>query len=313
MDFAGLFQGHSFMIVVDAYLKWVKAISMPLITSETVIKVLHRNFATHGLPDVMVSDNGPQLMSARFHSYLAGLGIRHATIAPYHPVANGLAERAVRSAKDVLTKLGMEDWQTKLDTYLLTQHTTPCLMTNHSPAELLMGCRLRTVLDHLHPEYSPEKPLDSAAGSQQFQENYWVYTQNYGVDPKWFPGRIIEVTGPCSYRVQLEDGRLWRQHIDQLRWHHLPAIDPISSGPLSATKIMEPINSDPHRYKPSGANNQAANLPLMMPRSGTESPPIDVTEQSPRVPEASPLTSPEPPVTTELRRSSMSQICPAYL
>lgn len=114
MDFARPFQGHSFMIVVDAYSKWIKAISMPSITSETVIKALHRNFATHGLPDVMVSDNGPQLMSAPFQSYLAGLGIRHATITPYHPAANGLVERAIRSAKDMLTKLGTEDWQTKL-------------------------------------------------------------------------------------------------------------------------------------------------------------------------------------------------------
>lgn len=160
---------------------------------ETVVKALQKIFATHGLPDVLVSDNGSQ-MSATFQYYLARQGFCHATIAPFHPATNSLAEWTVCSAKEVLTKLGTGDWQAKLAIYLLAQHTTPCPTTNRSPAELLMGCRLRTVLDRLHPEYSPEKPLDSSAGARYFQENNWVYAQNYGGDPRWLPGRIIEVT-----------------------------------------------------------------------------------------------------------------------
>lgn len=193
------------MVLVDAYSKWVKIVSMISTTAETVVKSLHKVFATHGLPNVLVSDKGLQLTSAPFQTYLASHGIRHALVAPYRPVGNGLAERTVHSVKEVLTKLGPRDWHSKLATYLLAQHSTPCPTTNCSPAELLMGHRLRTDLDCLHPEYSPEKPPDFTGGPCTFQEGEWMYTRNYGGDPRWLIGHVVEVTGPRSYQVQLDN------------------------------------------------------------------------------------------------------------
>lgn len=145
------------MVLVDAYSKWVEIASMMSTTAETVVKRLRRVFATHGLPDVLVSDNGPQLTSAPFQTYLARHGIRHALVAPYCLVGNGLAERTVRSVKEVLTKLGPGDWHSKLATYLLAQHSTPCPTTNLNPAELLVGHRLRTYIQNTHQK-SPLTP-----------------------------------------------------------------------------------------------------------------------------------------------------------
>ncbi|XP_034289829.1 uncharacterized protein K02A2.6-like isoform X1 [Pantherophis guttatus] len=105
IDFVGPYMGRTFLIVVDAYSKWVEIVLMTSTTSEAVIQVLRRMFATHGLPDVLVLDNGPQLTSTTFQLFLT-LGIRHAQIAPFHPAGNGLAERAVQSAKEALARLG---------------------------------------------------------------------------------------------------------------------------------------------------------------------------------------------------------------
>ena len=33
--------------------------------------------------------------------------------------------------------------------------------------------------------------------------------------PKWLPGKIVEKTGPLSYRAQVQ-GQIWRRHTDQL-------------------------------------------------------------------------------------------------
>uniref|UniRef100_A0A1X7T7F0 Integrase catalytic domain-containing protein n=1 Tax=Amphimedon queenslandica TaxID=400682 RepID=A0A1X7T7F0_AMPQE len=57
-----------------------------------------------GLPDTIVSDNGPSLVSQEFESYLTQYGIRHITSSPYHPASNGLAERAVQLVKNGLKK-----------------------------------------------------------------------------------------------------------------------------------------------------------------------------------------------------------------
>ncbi|XP_058051873.1 uncharacterized protein K02A2.6-like, partial [Ahaetulla prasina] len=98
IDFAGPFHGQTFLIVVDAYSKWLEIILMKTTTAEAVITVLRRLFVTHGLPDTIVSDNGPQFTATQFEGYLAREGIRHALSAPFHPAMNGLAERFVRSA-----------------------------------------------------------------------------------------------------------------------------------------------------------------------------------------------------------------------
>ncbi|XP_033014646.1 uncharacterized protein K02A2.6-like, partial [Lacerta agilis] len=150
IDLAGPFHGRTFMVVVDTYSKWLEVALMPSTTTEAIVRVLRGLFAMHGCPDVLVSDNGPQFTSGAFERYLLGLGIRHALTAPFHPASNGQAERMVRSAKEALARLDQKDWHERVTEYLLVQHITPHAATGRSPAELLMGRRLRSPLDRLH-------------------------------------------------------------------------------------------------------------------------------------------------------------------
>uniref|UniRef100_UPI0010A02BFD uncharacterized protein K02A2.6-like n=1 Tax=Podarcis muralis TaxID=64176 RepID=UPI0010A02BFD len=105
INLASPFHSWTFMVVVDAYSKWLEVALMPSTTTEAVIRVLQGLFATHGCPDVLVSDNGPQFTSGTFELYLLGLGICHALTAPFHPSSNGQVERMVRSAKEALGRL----------------------------------------------------------------------------------------------------------------------------------------------------------------------------------------------------------------
>ena len=59
------------------------------------MRVLRQVFAVHGLPEVLVSDNGTAFTSAEFQNFVQRNVFRHITSAPYHPATNGLAERAV--------------------------------------------------------------------------------------------------------------------------------------------------------------------------------------------------------------------------
>lgn len=51
------------MIVVDAHSKWLEVIPMKSTTTEKTLEVLHNLFAAYGLPEQLVSDNGPQFTS----------------------------------------------------------------------------------------------------------------------------------------------------------------------------------------------------------------------------------------------------------
>lgn len=167
-----------FLILVNAFSKWVEAIPMHSTSADTVIRALWPLFAIHGLPDKIVSDNSPQLMASAFELFLAGLGIRHCHISPYHPANNGLAERAVRSTKEALGRMGPGGWPAWVAEYLLIQHSTPCPLTNRSPAELLIGHQLRTILDRLYPCYTPSKPLTSSSTHRSLSERELVYARN---------------------------------------------------------------------------------------------------------------------------------------
>ena len=56
-DFAGPFLGKMFLIVIDAYSKWLEVKPLTAATSAITIEHLRSMFATHGLPKMFVTDN----------------------------------------------------------------------------------------------------------------------------------------------------------------------------------------------------------------------------------------------------------------
>ena len=82
VDFAGPFLGHTFFVVMDAHSKWPEVVIMSSTTSQKTIEVLHSMFTRHGLPEQLVSDNGPQFTSTEFADFMKGNRIKHILRAP---------------------------------------------------------------------------------------------------------------------------------------------------------------------------------------------------------------------------------------
>ena len=102
VDFAGPFLKHMFMIVVDAHSKWPEVVPMNSTTTEKTIEVLRDMFSRYGLPEQLVSDNGPQFASDEFGVFLRKNNVKHLRGAPYHPATNGQAERFVQTFKNAM-------------------------------------------------------------------------------------------------------------------------------------------------------------------------------------------------------------------
>ena len=151
VDYAGPYKGEMFLIVIDAYSKWLEVHCMKSTTSNATIKKLRDIFATHGLPATLVSDNGSNFTSSEFEEFMKRNGIKHIKVAPYHPASNGLAERAVQVFKEGFEKMGEGSIQTKISRLLLRYRTTPHSTTGVPPAELLMKRKLHTQLDRIFP------------------------------------------------------------------------------------------------------------------------------------------------------------------
>ena len=69
IDFAGPFLDKSFFIVVDAHSKWEEVVQMSQTTTAKTIEALRHLFAIHGIPEQIVSDNGPQFTSPHYPSF----------------------------------------------------------------------------------------------------------------------------------------------------------------------------------------------------------------------------------------------------
>ena len=226
IDFAGLFENKMILVLIDAHSKWIEAFCTQNATSNDVIAKLRPLFATFGVPETIVSDNGTCFVSEEFEHFLIQNGIKHSTTAPYHPASNGLAEHAVHIIKHGLKKEVAGDMNTRLAKILLNYRITPQSTTGVSPSELLLGRRLRTRLDLLKPhtadrveqKQSQQKAHhDARAKSCIFMLGDAVFVKNYGSGLRWLPGKIEQVTGPVSFQVKLDDGRTRRCHQDQIR------------------------------------------------------------------------------------------------
>ena len=79
------------LVAVDSHSKWPEVFIMSTTTVSKTIEVLCVMFAAYGLPDQIVSGNGPQFISSEFVTFLKQNGVKHIRSAPYHPSTNGLA------------------------------------------------------------------------------------------------------------------------------------------------------------------------------------------------------------------------------
>ncbi|XP_056017334.1 uncharacterized protein K02A2.6-like [Ostrea edulis] len=127
-------------MILDYYSKYIDAYELKSETTTAIIEALKTVFASHGLPVILRSDNGPQFSSNTFKKFCSDHGIEHERSSPHFQSSNGEAVRAVQTTKCLWMKC--EDKQLALFGY----RTTSLENIHLSPAQLLMGRRPRNAL-----------------------------------------------------------------------------------------------------------------------------------------------------------------------
>ena len=131
--------------------------------------------------------------------------------------------------------------------FLLKYHVTPQSTIGVSPSGLLMGRRLCTALDLLHPDTSckvSEKqdklirnkaPFKLEIGDKHFVKNF------HGT--KWIPPvKVTKVTGPLSHEEQKNTCIVLRRHVDNLRCNHS---DHVSQQPVEDWCMSDALTTNP--------------------------------------------------------------------
>jgi transposase InsO family protein len=152
------YKGQHYVLVVDYFSKWICVEKLGTESSTSVISALMTVFTTHGFPDQLTTDNGPQYTSCEFKQFCREYNFVHVTTSPHYPQSNGEAERAVGTIKHLWKKtVNKEEKKRAIMEYNASAFTGLDL----SPAQILMGRRIKSSLilnrDLLKPkQYSIE-------------------------------------------------------------------------------------------------------------------------------------------------------------
>ena len=163
--------GKNYLLVTDYYSRYPEIVQLRSTTSSCIITACKSIFARYGTPELLISDNGPQFASQEFKDFAFAYNFEHKTSSPQYPQSNGQVERMVQTIKNLLKKSS--------DPYmaLLSYRATPFLWCNLSPAELLMGRKVRTTLpqikEHLVPQW--QYPTQFRRRNKKFKQRQKMY------------------------------------------------------------------------------------------------------------------------------------------
>lgn len=133
-----------FKMAIDYFTKWMEVRAVKNLTSQTTSRFLETLIDRYGCMSEVITDQGSHF-KGDFEDTLARNAIDHNYSRAYHPQADGLVERAIRTVKASLGKLLDEDsnkaiwWDLELPDITRGYNWSKQSSTGHSPFLLLHG------------------------------------------------------------------------------------------------------------------------------------------------------------------------------
>ena len=272
------YKGKQYLVISDYYSRYLEILHLPTTTTEQVVRSMKATFARFGIPELIVSDNGPQYTSDAWKEFCRLYDIEHSTSSPHNPQGNGHAERAVQTAKRILKQ---DDPLLALMSY----RATPTTSTGVSPAEMLMGRKIRTTLPSLKKNLIPRQPnrdLIRRRDEEAKQQQAFYYNRRHGArnlpplhtgdhilskldGEKMWKGRasVLQECGtPRSFQVKSPGGGEMRRNR-----RHLQQVPPLmeEENTDSGQPATEPEKETPHDGSDQGLCESKVKSPIVTP------------------------------------------------
>ena len=217
-------EGNDYIVLTDYYSRYFEVQKLSNTSSAVIIECLKNIFSRHGIPEKLVSDNASYYTSNEFSQFASSWSFSHCTSSPYYAQSNGLAEKTVHTAKDILAKAKDPHLA------LLEYRNTP-INNIASPAQLLMSRRLRSVIpctdQQLQPKIVNPVTMKYAIEKKQERQKYYYDKTARPLTPmiigesirmrhqhgKWIPATVVGIAEqPRSYVVETSDGGRYRRN-----------------------------------------------------------------------------------------------------
>ena len=131
------------LVLTDHFTRWAEPIALKRAEVPDVVACLRDIWMPrHGVPAVLLSDNGPQFVAAVLRDFCANVGIRKLYSTPYHSQGNSVVESYMRTLKKGLSAIVGKDgrnWDLFLPAVALAHNATPHVATGLSAFFLSHG------------------------------------------------------------------------------------------------------------------------------------------------------------------------------
>lgn len=286
--------GKIYLVICDSYSGYLDFQQLKGQSSYEVIEQLKKWFSVHGVPEELQSDNGTQYMSREFKIFQKEWGFNHVTSSPHHHQGNGLAEKAVQTAKNILRKCSIDKSDVQLA--LLNWRNTPRNDHLGSPNQRLFSRITRSPIPTSDNNLKPKIIQEVTAELQRLREKQANYSNKHTTRPdnfeindkvrhkvahrSWEGARVVEKPEglPRSVIIQTDQGQILRRNYSHL---HKTQAD------ITSNRVVVPET----KYSDEPAVQQ-----------------VPAQAQSPAVPKSLPAaTHPSPSTSNHMQKSNRAQ------
>ena len=147
VDLAGPFStssrgNHYLFVLVDIHSRFVCLRAIPDKQMTTISATLFELFTMFGFPKIIQSDNGTEFVNSALRQLFASAKVDHRLVTPYHPRANGIAERTVQTAISTIKKMldGVQkDWDLTVPFVQYAMNAKVAAIHKTTPFAVLFG------------------------------------------------------------------------------------------------------------------------------------------------------------------------------
>jgi len=230
------FHGQDYILIVDYLSNYYEVDRLPSKKMSDIIYVLKQQWARHGIPCIVFSDN--QFSCQEFRKFADAYEFEHVTSSPRFPQSNGKVENAIKTCK----KLMLKSLESGADPFLalLEWRNCPSEQLSLSPVQLLMGRRTRTPLPIVERQLLTPTAQDAKSAlisAKRRQAHYYNRsTRDRATLPvgqtvrmrydehDWRKAEVARILPHRSYEVTMPDGSRRRRTSKHVRFSNEPPI-----------------------------------------------------------------------------------------
>lgn len=279
------FEHRTFLLIIDSFSKWLEVEWMRNGTDcGKVLKILVEFFARYGLPDVLVSDNGPPFNAHAFIQFLERQGIIVMKSPPYNPSSNGQAERLVRTVKDVLKKFLLDqeyagiELEDQINLFLINYRNNCLTEDGRFPSENIFSFLPKQLIDLVNPKKHYKSNLtqkheiinddsvrtnnDANLAIDPFNnlmegDVIWYKNNNRHIPAKWIKCNFLKQFSKNTFQIMIGSVPI-TAHRNQLR---LPKTLDTPTRPTVTTRIDRPVAESVQDLGNQGGSGSSPELP----------------------------------------------------